>query len=192
MSSRLHPGLFVALLLLAGCYEHAGTDRVIDLRAKTAAVTLVDLRSDGDDPAEDLQSAANALLFDAGMEVRYPAAELRQKDFRARGEALDFTATFGFAAPQDVGVMPWDRGGHRICPSEAGMVISASNADARDEAGCVMWKRRATVLRVTETRTSPKAKTSLLPAFIAWDQAGRPRPEAEPPASQETGAPPQG
>ena len=180
-----------ALALATGCYEHSGTERVIDLRARTASIALTDLRSDGDDPASDIRSAAGALLFDTAVESRYPQASLTHKDFRVRGEALDFVAELSFEQPASVGVMAWDRGGHRICPSEPGMIISQSNADSRDAAGCVMWKRRATVLRVIEIRTTPRTGVPMVSAFQDWDRAGRPPPD-EAPADVTAPAAPQG
>ena len=177
--SDIKRGWIFALVLATGCYTHTGTERVIDLKRGTATLTLTDLRTDEADPSNELGTAANSLLAGSALEERYPAAHLSQKDFQVRGEALDFTATFTFDDPSQVGVQAWDRGGYRLCPSEPDMVISASNASYRDDAGCVIWKKRATVLRITETRVGVSPKTSLLGAFQAWDAAGRPKPEEE-------------
>lgn len=179
MSRARIPPLLVALTLSAGCYNHSGTERVIDLRGRTAMVALTDLRSDEADTTGDLNSAVASLLLDTGVEARYPAARPTQKDFRVSGEALDFVVQLAFDTPSSVGVQAWDRGGWRVCPSEPDMVISASNAAYRDGDGCVIWKRRATVLRVTETRNAPRPQTSLLGAYQVWDAAGRPAPTAE-------------
>ncbi len=190
MSRVRIPFLIIALVLSSGCYVYSGTERVIDLRARTATLALTDLRSDEADITGELNNAVAGLLLDPGVEDRYPSARATQKDFRVSGEALDFVVQLAFEAPSAMGVQSWDRGGWRVCPSEPDMVISASNAAYRDGDGCVIWKKRATVLRVTETRTGVKPQTSLLGAYKVWDAAGRPAPGADAKAGESTTPPP--
>ena len=190
MSRVRIPSMLLALALSSGCYVYSGTERVIDLRARTATLALIDLRSDEADITGELNNAVAGLLLDPGVEDRYPSARATQKDFRVSGEALDFVVQLAFDAPSAMGVQAWDRGGWRVCPSEPDMVISASNAAYRDGDGCVIWKKRATVLRVTETRTGVKPQTSLLGAYKVWDAAGRPAPGADAKAGESTTPPP--
>lgn len=168
-----------ALAGLAGCYSYTGSDRVIDLKQRTATITLRDLRSDAADPAEDFSAALSGLFAGTTLEERYPAAKLAGKDFKEGAGQLDFEASFAFNLPEELGLHAWGRGGWRLCASEADMVISSSNADYRDEAGCVIWKKHATVLRVTETRVSPADRNSLLKAYQDWNAAGRPLPSSD-------------
>ena len=190
MSHARIPVLIVSLALSSGCYVYTGTERVIDLRARTATLALTHLRSDEADITGDLNSAVGGLLLDTGVEGRYPSARATQKDFRVSGEALDFVVQLAFDTPSAMGVQAWDRGGWRVCPSEPDMVISASNAAYRDTDGCVIWKKRATVLRVTETRSGVRPQTSLLGAYKVWDAAGRPAPGADAKAGESTTPPP--
>lgn len=175
------PSLFF-LAALSGCYSYTGVERVIDLQQHTATVTLRDLR--GADLKEDFSQALSGLLLQSGLHDRYPRSTLARQDFQAASDRLDFQAVLGFDAPVDVGLHAWDRGGWRLCPSEEDLVITESNADARDAAGCVIWKKGRKVLRAVEARAAPPAGDSLLPAFVAWDAAGRPveQPEDAPQA----------
>lgn len=169
-----------ALLALTGCYEYERVDWIIDVERGAATLRLADLRADKAQADDTLNEVLSSLMQGTAIEDRYPRARVVRKDLEPRGEHLDFVAELRFDDPAALGLERWDdRRGWRFCPSEPAMFIVESNAAWRDASGCVVWRRRSDVLRVSERMVAPASPHSLLPTWQRWDAAGRPMPAAE-------------
>lgn len=161
---------FLPLVWLAGCVEVDRVDIVVDVRERTIVLTYRDVR--GDDG--DLKTLVTTLFEDGTFTSPMPRATLVSQELVPRGAGLDVDVKMTFERPSDASLHAWDaRFPYRFCPP-ADLVVTETNATAKDDQGCVLWRKGTRTLRVTAHHARPPTSGSLLPQFQAWDAQGRP------------------
>lgn len=164
----------VLALLSTGCLEVGGFEWHVDVPTHTARLTLTGLTSSSEtDTVGDLRTLVDDYVNGENLAKRFPHAKFGPRTLRVDGDQLVLDVTIDWTFAQDLGWRDWDAARpYRFCP-ESDYHVEAANADFRDSEGCVVWDAGRTALDVTSAN-SPHDRVSLVPAFTAWEAAGRP------------------